>query len=130
MAQYMREVLVSPKGYYMQRDVFGKTGDFVTAPEISQMFGEVFLFPVHLLLLLLFLFFSPSPPFSCPTVLIFLKMVGVWCAHMWEQLGKPPRLKLVEFGPGRGSLMAHFLQATLPFKQFQSALEVSSLYFT
>lgn len=51
-------------------------------------------------------------------------MVGVWCAHLWDQLGKPPRMKLVEFGPGRGSLLADFLQATLPFSQFQKALEV------
>jgi SAM-dependent MidA family methyltransferase len=25
----------------MKKDVFGKKGDFITAPEISQMFGEV-----------------------------------------------------------------------------------------
>ena len=28
-------------GYYMKQDPFGGTGDFITAPEISQMFGEM-----------------------------------------------------------------------------------------
>ena len=42
MHTFMREVLGNPKfGYYMNKDVFGKSGDFITAPEISQMFGEV-----------------------------------------------------------------------------------------
>jgi NADH dehydrogenase [ubiquinone] 1 alpha subcomplex assembly factor 7 len=42
MAQYMAECLLHPEhGYYSTRDPFGATGDFTTAPEISQMFGEM-----------------------------------------------------------------------------------------
>ena len=62
----------------MNRDVFGAEGDFVTSPEISQLFGE---------------------------------MVGAWAAATWaSRLGAPPRVQLIELGPGRGTLMADLLR--------------------
>ncbi|MEM7745205.1 MAG: SAM-dependent methyltransferase [Pseudomonadota bacterium] len=73
VARYMELCLAHPEhGYYTTRDPFGRSGDFTTAPEISQMFGE---------------------------------MIGVWVASVWQSMGCAP-FRLIELGPGRGTLMA------------------------
>ena len=42
VAPYMELCLTHPeRGYYTTGDPFGAQGDFITAPEISQMFGEL-----------------------------------------------------------------------------------------
>jgi NADH dehydrogenase [ubiquinone] 1 alpha subcomplex assembly factor 7 len=42
VASFMAEALGNPRfGYYITRDPLGAAGDFTTAPEISQMFGEL-----------------------------------------------------------------------------------------
>lgn len=92
MAEYMGEVLTNPiAGFYMNRDVFGAGGDFITSPEVSQMFGE---------------------------------LVGVWSMCLWDQMGQPKHVKLVELGPGRGTLMADLLRGAAKFKEFSESLSV------
>jgi len=42
LSRYMDLCLGHPQhGYYMHQDPFGKDGDFITAPEVSQLFGEM-----------------------------------------------------------------------------------------
>ncbi len=42
VADYMAACLGHPQwGYYLRKDPLGAAGDFITAPEISQMFGEL-----------------------------------------------------------------------------------------
>ena len=50
LSRYMALCLSHPEhGYYMRQQPFGAGGDFTTAPEISQMFGELIgLWLVHM----------------------------------------------------------------------------------
>jgi NADH dehydrogenase [ubiquinone] 1 alpha subcomplex assembly factor 7 len=41
IAGFMEIALTGPGGYYTRQDPLGRGGDFITAPEISQMFGEL-----------------------------------------------------------------------------------------
>ncbi|WP_262694617.1 class I SAM-dependent methyltransferase [Kordiimonas aquimaris] len=42
LSDYMATCLMHPQhGYYQTERVFGREGDFITAPEVSQMFGEM-----------------------------------------------------------------------------------------
>lgn len=89
IADYMAIVLGDPEhGYYTTRDVIGAGGDFVTAPEVSQMFGE---------------------------------LLGLWAVDTWMRLGKPDPFRLVELGPGRGTLMADALRAARVMPGFLAA---------
>jgi SAM-dependent MidA family methyltransferase len=90
--QFMQLCLAHPEhGYYVTRDPLGRAGDFVTAPEISQMFGE---------------------------------LIGLWAAQVWQQMGAPENIRLVELGPGRGTMMADALRAARVAPEFRKALVV------
>ena len=91
--RYMELALGHPDlGYYMNRDSFGAAGDFTTAPEISQMFGE---------------------------------LLGLWTAEVWHQMGQPNPIRLIELGPGRGTLMSDALRAARLAPDFREAVEVT-----
>ena len=92
VAHYMTLCLHDPDdGYYATAPRLGETGDFVTAPLISQMFGE---------------------------------LLGLWAAEVWERLGAPPRARLVELGPGDGTMMRDVLRAAKAAPAFLAACEI------
>jgi len=49
---------------------------------------------------------------------------GVWAMCTWEQMGRPRAVRVVELGPGRGTLMADLLRGTARFNEFTAALHV------
>ncbi len=51
--------------------------------------------------------FTTSPEISQ----VFGEILGLWAAVVWEQIGRPDPVLLVEAGPGRGTLMADALRA-------------------
>ena len=65
--------------------------------------------------------FTTSPEISQA----FGEILGLWAAVVWEQIGQPDPVLLVEAGPGRGTLMADALRAIgRVAPAFGSALQV------
>ncbi|MEP9352929.1 SAM-dependent methyltransferase [Xanthobacter sp. KR7-65] len=92
VSRYMALCLGHPRhGYYITRDPLGARGDFTTAPEITQMFGE---------------------------------LLGLWAVAAWQQMGAPDPFRLVELGPGRGTLMADALRAARVLPAFGAAARI------
>jgi NADH dehydrogenase [ubiquinone] 1 alpha subcomplex assembly factor 7 len=92
VAAYMTMALHDPElGYYMTRRPIGAGGDFITAPEISQIFGE---------------------------------LIGIWCALVWQQIGRPDPVILAELGPGSGTLAADLLRAADAVPKFRRAIRL------
>ena len=92
VSQYMSLVLGHPTyGYYQRQNPVGAEGDFITSPEISQVFGEI---------------------------------CGMYLASMWQQIGRPSQTRLVELGPGRGTLISDILRAASFVPNFLKSLSI------
>ena len=53
---------------------------------------------------------------------MFGELVGLWMAAVWRQMGAPENVRVVELGPGRGTLMADALRAMRTVKDFFAAI--------
>ena len=54
----------------------------------------------------------------------FGELMGAWAAWTWESMGKPSTVRIVELGPGRGTLMADLLRGTKNLREFTDAVAV------
>jgi NADH dehydrogenase [ubiquinone] 1 alpha subcomplex assembly factor 7 len=67
--------------------------------------------------------FTTSPEISQ----MFGEMLAAWVLDMWQKMGQPPALQLVECGPGRGTLMADMLRVFKKYPEFIEALNITLL---
>lgn len=100
VSTFMRTCLLDPvQGYYATantppgtfdaltetRDVLGARGDFITSPEVSQVFGE---------------------------------LLAIFFVARWQNTARDAPLRLVELGPGKGTLLADMLRTFARFAPF------------
>jgi len=98
-------------GYYMDKDVFGQHGDFITSPEISQLFGEVNQSRASEL----HAFLDQNVNLCLLCFSLLLQMIGVWGIDTWRRIGGPKKFSIVELGPGRGTLANDVLRVISRF---------------
>lgn len=92
LPEFFTRCLHDPRdGYYALRPDLGAGGDFITAPLVSQMFGE---------------------------------LIGLWAVETWIRMGRPAAFRLVEMGPGDGTLMSDLLRAGKLDPGFLAAAQV------
>lgn len=97
VAEYFTRCLHDPRdGYYATRPALegmngGEGGDFLTAPGVSQMFGE---------------------------------LIGLWILETWTRMGRPAPVRLIEMGPGDGTLISDILRAARLSPEFLAAADL------
>ena len=114
LADYMAEALGHPElGYYRKGDPLGAAGDFITAPEISQMFGEM----IGLWLV------ERWERIGSPDPVILVELGpgrgtlmadALRAARVRPDFGRAARLHLVESSPGLRERQRHALAAAGP----------------
>lgn len=55
---------------------------------------------------------------------MFGELLGAWLAERWRAMGAPKPVRLIELGPGRGTLLSDALRATRSVAAFHAALRL------